>query len=113
LFIENCIGFWKRVEWNALLFGYPMGWLGAGFCWVCLAVICSCVMHGDGEWDARAALPWLGESLAVVGVAVAGFVSGGPGGDGWMAMEWMGLDVSSRVWPGVLLGTAGLMNLRV
>ena len=70
-------------------------------------------MHGDGEWDARAALPWLGESLAVVGVAVAGFVSGGPGGDGWMAMEWIGLDVSSRVWPGVLTGTAGLMNLRV
>ena len=64
-------------------------------------------MHGDGEWDARAALLWLGESLAVVGVAVAGFVSGGPGGDGWMAMEWMGLDVSSRVWPGVPLGIWG------
>jgi hypothetical protein len=59
-------------------------------------------LHGDGEWDARAALLWLGVSLAVVGVAVAGFVSGGSGWDGWMAMEWMGLDVSSRVWPGVL-----------
>ena len=80
---------------------------------MCVLLFCFCRYGGDGEWDARAALPWLGESLAVVGVAVAGFVSGGPGGDGWMAMEWIGLDVSSRVWPGVLTGTAGLMNLRV
>ena len=82
-------------------------WLSYGMAGSGLLLGVSCddlflCLRGDGEWDARAALPWLGVSLAVVGVAVAGFVSGGSGWDGWMAMEWMGLDVSSRVWPGVL-----------
>ena len=65
---------------------------GCPGCWGGLVGGCGpgCLSRCGGEWDARAALLWLGESLAVVGVAVAGFVSGGSGWDGWMAMEWMG-----------------------
>ena len=71
-------------------------------------------MHGDGEWDARAALLWLGESLALVGVAVAGLVSGGSGGmAGWRWNGWV-LDVSSRVLAcGAFWVLWAVMNLRV
>jgi hypothetical protein len=76
-------------------------------------LICSCCV-GDGEWDARAALLWLGASLAVVGVVVAGSVPGGLARDGRVAMGWMGLWMWVRgFWPGAPSGVVGLMNLRV
>jgi hypothetical protein len=78
------------------------------------SVLLSLLRSGDGEWDARAALPWLGDEpgcggCCCGGVCVWWFWLGWLDGDG---NGWV-LDVSSRVWPWAPLGAAGLMNLRV